>query len=127
MTVLYDILRVSDLNHLTTEQRKDFIAELVVGGNHQRFEKYRPLFEGEIESIFSEDKILELLPCNIDDSFFEYILSRYDFKNRQHFFYNYAYHSDSMQIKEMVYNYFVENFSHIIFDNMDMYDALIEK
>ena len=63
----------------------------------------------------------------IYDELFEYILNTYRFKNGQQFFYNYAVHSDSVRIKELVYDYFIENFSHVVFDNMDMYEALIEK
>ncbi len=127
MTVLYDILTASDLKEITAEQKKEFLSEIILMGKYCYFEKFKGIVDGDVTRIISEERILQLLPTNIDDALFAYILSNYKFKNGQQFFYNFAIHSNSVRIKELVYDYFVENFSHVMIDNMDMYEALIEK
>ena len=62
---------------------------------------------------------------NIDFELFEYILTNYKFTQGQHFFYNYAKYSEDMDIRELVYNYFIDNFSHVVVDNMAMYEELL--
>lgn len=127
MTILYDILTPDDLSGFSPDKKIEFIHEIIVTGKYCYFEKFKNILPEEVSSLIPAETMLELLPINIDDKLFEYILNNYEFKNGQHFFYNFAMHSESMRIKELVYDYFVENFSHIIFDNIDMYEALIEK
>ncbi len=127
MTVLYDILSVSDLEKLTNEEKLEFLTEIIITGKYSYFEKFKGIVGDGLSDVIPESRMLQILPVSIDDELFEYILNTYKFKNGQQFFYNYAVHSDSVRIKELVYDYFIENFSHLVFDNMDMYEALIEK
>ena len=125
MSILYELLSVEDLKELSEENKVELISEIILTGRYDYFQKFKSLFDKEVPLIISSNKILELIPMNIDVELFEYILNSYKFAQGQHFFYNYAKNSDDMRIREIVYNYFIDNYSHVVVDNMSMYEELL--
>lgn len=125
MSILYELLSVEDLKELSEENKVELISEIILTGRYDYFQKFKSLFDKEVPLIISSNKILELIPMNIDVELFEYILNSYNFAQGQHFFYNYAKNSDDMRIREIVYNYFIDNYSHVVVDNMSMYEELL--
>ena len=126
MSVLYDILDPSDLKTLQNDKKKEFISEIITFGKLIYFEKFKTIIEQNVFEMISSIEMLTLLPMIIDPELFRIILDNYDFEQGQHFFYNYAKYNENPKIKEMVYDYFVDNFSHVLFDKMEMYERLIE-
>lgn len=127
MTVLYDVLTIKKLENLTESQKRQFISEIIICGKYEYFDKFKGIFDKDITEVIDSDEILKLLPMIIDSELLEFVLDNYEFKQGQYFFYNYALHNDNSKIKEIVYNYFVDNFSHIMIDKMAKYEALLEK
>lgn len=127
MSILYELVSVNSMKDLSPQHKKDLISEIIMSGNWPRFMKFKEILDGDINDIITSDEILGLIPMLIDIELFQYILDRYDFKQGQQFFYNYALYNNNDVIKEMVYNYFVDNYSHIMIDKMEMYETLIEK
>ena len=41
MTVLYDILDVTDLEKLTNEEKLEFLTEIIITGKYSYFEKFK--------------------------------------------------------------------------------------
>ena len=126
MSVLYKILTTDDLIALTIEQKMDFISEIIMTGSFEYFEKFIGVLDDNIYEYISSAEVLELLPMKIDPQLLSFIIDNYEFEQGQHFFYNYAYHNDNLEIKRIVYDYFVENYSHIMLDNMGKYESLLE-
>ena len=125
MSILYDILVVDDLKNIDDQQKLEFFYEIINTGNYDYFNKFKTLLSGELQDLIPANKVLELLPMIIDVKLFEFFLNHYEFKQGQHFFFNYAKNNKSIEIKKLVYDYFVDIFSHVIFDNMEMYEELL--
>lgn len=126
MSVLYDILTPTELEGLSEDKKKEFLSEIITFGKIKYFEKFRGIMKKDIFETLTSSEILTLLPMVIDAELFQLILDNYSFEQGQHFFYNYASYNENKNIKEMVYNYFVEHFSDVLFDKMAKYEALIE-
>lgn len=126
MSILYDVLTVENLKFLSNEQRKEFISEIIITGNYEYFLKFKELLKKDITEIFTATQMLELIPISIDVELFDLVINSYTFPQGQHFFYNFALQSSDMRIREIVYNYFIDNYSHVMVDNMEMYENLIE-
>lgn len=126
MSVLYDILSPKDLEHLSEDKKKEFLSEIITFGKIEYFEKFKNIMKCSIFEIISGTDILKVLPMVIDPELFKIILDSYDFEQGQHFFYNYATYNTNKKIKEMVYDYFVDNYSHVLFDKMEKYGELLE-
>lgn len=127
MTMLYDIVSVDTIAQMTYEQKIDFMSEIILTGRYDYFHKFKDIFGSDIREHITSTHILEMLPMIIEPKFFEYIITNYEFEQGQHFFYNYAKHSESKVVRELVYNYFVDNYSYIMLDNMSKYEELLQK
>lgn len=127
MSVLYDLIPGDVLINLPIEKKIEFLSEIITEGNFEYFNKFKSILPDEITKYIDADKMLSLIPIDMDVDFFEYVIHAYEYKQGRHFFYNYALYSLNGEIKRIVYKYFVDNFSDVMFDNMDMYEALIEK
>lgn len=124
MTILYDILDNKVLSGLSVENKKIFISEVILTGNFEYFKKFSVGLN--MTEVFNSDEILKLLPMNIDTDLLNYFLETFEFNQGMNFFYNYALFNDNNSIREVIYEYFVENYSDIIFEKMNMYSKLVE-
>lgn len=126
MSYLYNIIDPKSLVSLSYEDKKIIIQELIMYGNYTLFDKFSIIFDKPIYDILTVDEILVVIPLNMDFLLFEYIIDNYTFENGHNFFYNYAILTDNFDIKTKVYEYFEDNHSDLILDNLKMYNKLIE-
>ncbi len=126
MTKLYDIISVESLKKLSDLEKKELMFDIILNGKYIYFDKFKKIFDDEITKYITSDEMLIYLPTNADAEMIEYILKHYTFEQGQYFFYNYAINNENKEIKKLIYEYFVENHSDILIDNMSKYNDLIE-
>ena len=126
MTILYEALLPKDLKELSEHQKIEFISELITFGKIEFFNKFKDIMDTNIFEFISPTEMLKILPMTIDPELLVLILDYYDFKQGQHFFYNYAIFNKNKKIKILVYEYFVENYSDVLIDNMKKYETMLE-
>jgi hypothetical protein len=107
-------------------EKKELMFDIILNGKYIYFDKFKKIFDDDITKYITSDEMLIYLPTNADAAMIEYILKNYTFEQGQYFFYNYAINNENKEIKKLIYEYFVENHSDILIDNMSKYNDLIE-
>lgn len=129
MTLLYNHISADDvfeyLNN-DNDKIKDFLSEIIMTGQFEIYNKFILVPTIDLKLFFNSVDILKLLPMFSDVEIITHIMNTYEFENGLTFFYNYAMYNTSKEVKNVVYNYLVENYSHVILDNLQLYSKLID-
>ncbi len=125
MYLSYELLDLDCVDKMTDEIKKQFYSDVVSTGKIMFYEKFIVGSGLKLNEIFSYDEILKLLPISLDSDFLEIILKSFEFPQGDKFFYNYGLYHVDMDVKIVIYNYFVDNYSYLMVDNCGQYDRLL--
>jgi len=127
MTILYDVVDIKTLESIDIINKVKLISEIIIIGKIHYYNKFIVLLEKNISNYISATEMLKLLPMDIDVELLEMILNSYKFEQGMHFFFNYAINNDNTAVREIIYDYFIDNYSHVMIDNMGLYSQLLDQ
>ncbi len=121
----FELIDIEIVKSLSYENKKEFLSSVILTGKIAYYEKFFLSLGVDITDMFSSNEILMILPMNIDSELLELILNKFEFPNGQTFFYNYALYQHQLNNKIVIFNYFADNYSDVMIDNMQFYERLI--
>lgn len=125
MVKFFDIVSADSFLAFTDNEKKDFIIEILITGKFYNYKKFIIDNGFSIVDFLNNVEVLRFLPFCIDVELIKIVLTSYEFPNGLQFFFNYGLTIPNKDVKAVIYEYFENNFSHIMFDNMQLYEKLL--
>lgn len=125
MDYVYELLSEEHLKKLPEENKKIFFSDVILSGKLKNYQKFLSIFDDDITTFFTSDDIKKLLPMNIDYELLEILLTTFKFPNSEVFFYNYSVFQPNPENKQLIYDFYVDNYSDVMVDNLKFYENML--